>query len=425
MVIAFPRELSKRDIPVVDAVQETEDVLGMSDGPRILALAWGDALDEGSLSGMPWNMREALSRAGCQVVPAVVGSLQKTTMTTAKRIARRSGVLRNLRTGMQGMYENLCSSRVGKTMERHAVESARLADEAVQRHAPDAVFGPCMSRPIGFMETHAPIVYASDATASLLFDTYEIYRRRGSGWRKASIAFETAALARADWIALASERTRQSAIEDHHADPLRVSVVPMGANVSIPMGETISIPAKAPTTEDLRLLLVAADPERKRLGFCLKVVKELRRRGWKATLHYVGPFRSACQDDAVKWEGELRLGDVEDRKIHRSLLRETHLGILPSQAEMFGIAPVESAAFGRPSVVSDVGGLPTVVQDGVTGRVVPTQGSEVIWSDAIEAMVSRPDRYAEFSGSAHRRHEKELNWDAWGRSVRGLIEEVI
>ena len=92
---------------------------------------------------------------------------------------------------------------------------------------------------------------------------------------------------------------------------------------------------------------------------------------------------------------------------------------------MFGIAPVESAAFGRPSVVSDVGGLPTVVQDGVTGRVVPTQGSEVIWSDAIEAMVSRPDRYAEFSGSAHRRHEKELNWDAWGRSVRGLIEEVI
>ena len=92
---------------------------------------------------------------------------------------------------------------------------------------------------------------------------------------------------------------------------------------------------------------------------------------------------------------------------------------------MFGIAPVESSVFGRPSVVSDVGGLPTVVKDGVTGRVVPGNGSKEIWSDAIEAMVSRPERYAEFSKCAHQRHQEELNWDAWGRSVRGLIEEVV
>ena len=397
----------------------------MPDGPRIMVLAWSDALDEGGLSGMPWNMREALCRAGCEVIPVVIGSLQTATARKARRVARRSGLLREFRTGLQGAYENIFDSRVRRIMEKNAIESARLADEKVHQQSPDAVFGPCMSRPIGFMDTATPIVYASDATASLLLETYEVYQRRGSGWRDAAIAFETSALARADRIALASERTRQSAIDDHQADPDRVFVVPMGANFSIPDGESVEIPAAPPTTNDLSLLLVAADPERKRLDFCIEVAQELRRRGWNAKLNYVGPYRSICKEDVVEWAGELRLGDLEDRKIHLRLLRDSHVGILPSRAEMFGIAPVESAVFGRPSVVSDVGGLPTVVKDGVTGRVVPGQGSKEIWSDAVEAMIARPERYAEFSRCAHRRHEEELNWDAWGRSVRGLIEEVV
>ena len=398
----------------------------MTDGPRILVLGWEDALDESSLSGMPWNMREALARAGCSVDVVSVGILNKRAVPGIPwRAVRGSSLLRGIRVGIQGVYEDLRPSHVMRVMEKNAVETAKQADEAVRRCSPDVVFGPCMSRPIGFMETGTPIVYASDATATLLLDSYDTYRRRGSGWRDASLAFETAALARADRIVMASERTRRSAIEDHQADPDRVSVVPMGANVSIPEDQVVRIPADPPTEDDLKLLLVAADPERKRLGLCIKVARELRSRGWHATLNYVGPHRSTCSDEVVQWAGQLSLGNPEDRKIHHRLLRDSHVGILPSRAEMFGIAPVESAAFGRPSVVSDVGGLPTVVKDGVTGRLVPNGSPEKIWCDAIEAMICKPDRYAEFSRNAYRRHEEELNWSAWGQTVRGLIEQVL
>ena len=92
---------------------------------------------------------------------------------------------------------------------------------------------------------------------------------------------------------------------------------------------------------------------------------------------------------------------------------------------MFGIAPIESAVYGRPSVVSDSGGLPTVVLDGETGRVVPVDSPVEVWTDAILDLVESPERYAQVSTRSHRRYEEVLNWTAWGRTIRGLIEEVV
>ena len=91
---------------------------------------------------------------------------------------------------------------------------------------------------------------------------------------------------------------------------------------------------------------------------------------------------------------------------------------------MYGIAPIESAAFGRPSIVSAVGGLTTVVQDGVTGRCLPVDAAVSEWADAIEAMVVPADRYRAYSAAALSRFEDELNWGAWGRRVKRLIDET-
>jgi glycosyltransferase involved in cell wall biosynthesis len=92
---------------------------------------------------------------------------------------------------------------------------------------------------------------------------------------------------------------------------------------------------------------------------------------------------------------------------------------------MYGIAPIESAAYGRPAIVSDAGGLPTVVLDGQTGRVVPLQTPVPGWADAVEAAVSRPERYQSLSEQARRRYLEVLNWDVWGCSVRALAAQEI
>ena len=393
-------------------------------GPKVLVLAWDDESDPNSLSGMPWEMRQALERAGCHVVLGPIGNLHsvRSSVRESWRGWRR---LRRIRTLGRNTIEKVLP-RLGRgKLESLAISAARAADESVRRHAPDVVFGPAMSVPIGRMESKTPIVYASDATATLICQTYETFKSRGQGWKDMAIELETSALARADRTALATVAARRSAIEDHGADPERVRVVPFGANVHRGEGEQVDIPAPVPSRDDLRLLLTAADPERKRLNFCVEIVRELRRRGWMATLHFIGSKHPAVEAPEVEWAGKLRLGDEADQKIHRRLLRECHLGLLPSLAEMFGIAPIESAVYGRPSVVSDAGGLPTVVMDGETGRVVPVEAPASVWADAVLDLVQDPGRYARISTQVERRYEDVLNWDAWGRRVRGLIQEVV
>lgn len=394
------------------------------DGPRVGVLLWDDAHGPQAISGMPWNMRHALARAGCEIVPISVGRSGAAPIVGPAGVVGRWNIARRAAFSMRNAAETALGDRVRRHQERLARDSARTAERAARDLGVDAVFGPCMSRPLACFEGDRPVVYASDATAALLVTTYDRYRERGAGWRRAMLDLETRALARADRVALASERTTRSAIEDHGVDPAKVSIVPLGANVH-PGDEGVEGTPAPPDRGDLRLLLTASDPERKQLPLCIEVVQELGARGWNATLQYIGPDRLECRRPEVSWVGALSLKRPADTAIHRRLLRDCHLAILPSLAEMYGIAPIESAAFGRPAVVSDAGGLPTVVKDGETGRVVPLGTPVAGWADAVEAICACPTRYAAYSQAARARQAAVLNWDAWGRSVRGLIDAAV
>ena len=212
---------------------------------------------------------------------------------------------------------------------------------------------------------------------------------------------------------------------DHGADPSKVQVVPLGANL-VPDSEDASEIISTPVVGgELELVVVAADPERKRVGLCADVAEMLEERGWRTRLHYIGPRHAICNRSIVEWAGQLDHGVESDRRRHREILRRAHLAILPSVSEMYGIAPIESAAFGRPAVVSAVGGLTTVVEDGVTGRCLPVETPVSGWADAIESMIIPAERYRAYSAAALHRYRQELNWGAWGRRVRTLVEELI
>ncbi|MCP4069534.1 MAG: glycosyltransferase, partial [Phycisphaeraceae bacterium] len=187
-------------------------------------------------------------------------------------------------------------------------------------------------------------------------------------------------------------------------------VVPLGANL-VPESDVSLEEVSTPMAGgELELVVVAADPERKRVGLCAEVAEMLEERGWRTRLHYIGPRHAICDRRVVEWAGPLNHGVESDRRRHREILRRAHLALLPSVSEMYGIAPSESAAFGRPAVVSAVGGLTTVVEDGVTGRCLPAETPVPGWADAIESMIVPADRYRAYSAAALHRYQQELNW---------------
>ncbi|RPG19545.1 MAG: glycosyltransferase [Phycisphaera sp. TMED9] len=390
---------------------------------RIAFLRWND--DRALVSGMPWNMSEALVAAACDTENVLLDCTPEGLRRSPLPEMIRTAAIKRMMIPLLRSARTLVWDRTFESAMAEMRDFAKIASGKIRSGRFDVVVAVNMSGLVSRLETSLPVIYATDATASLANEVYPSFADRSRGQRDAAMRFETEAVDRADLVLVPSEYCRRSMCDDHGADRSKVHLVPLGANLVPEPGrepDEISVPTSG---EALELVVVAADPERKRVALCADVAEELERRGWRARLHYVGPRHAICDRSVVEWAGRLDHGLASDRAKHREILRRAHLAILPSISEMYGIAPIESASFGRPSIVSAVGGLTTVVEDGVSGRCLPVDTPVSGWADAIESMVGPPDRYRSYSAAALRRYQDELNWGAWGRRVKQLIGETI
>lgn len=384
-----------------------------------------DPLDQGAISGMPFAAARALERRGCVVVPLEAGSAQRASGSPLSA-QLKAWLKRTLPARMLEWPSRWRARRGGGVLHDAHVAASRVAERlAVARREAeiDAVVGMCVSVPLAFLETDLPIVYASDATARIVLTTYPRYARRPAAYRAECEECERRALLRASRVGLASEAAMRSAVSDYGVDPSRVHLLPLGSHV-VPEPAMVPI-IVPPTRDDVKLLLVASDPERKRLGFTVEIVRILRDRGIGAELLHIGAPDRALREPFVRTFGALRLSHAADRERHLGAVREAHLSILPSIGEAFGIAPAESALAGRPAIVSDAGGLPTVVRDGETGIVLSLCEPASAWADAIERLIGDPDRYRRLAVAARERAWREFTWDAWAESVEGMARAAI
>lgn len=377
-----------------------------------------DPADPVALSGMPHRMWRALVDAGAEVVPVHVPLPPK---TLASRLARSRGTFDGSVLGL----EHLAPAWSRRRTLRVALAMGREAQARLDALPADAVLACCVSWPLYGARVECPIVYFTDGTTSQVNATYQAFAKRCSGFHDACAEIERQVLCRAASIAVSSERAAASVRHDLGLVSADVHVVPMGATVvpsrPLPSVDGLSRPSRG----DLRLLIVASDPIRKRVDFALDTMLALRERGHSATLTIIGADTPRSRDCAdVNRLGRLRLGDPADLQRHREALAHAHFLLQPSSAELFGIAPCEAAHFGRPSIVSDVGGLPTAVLHGQTGLVLPLTAGPTDYADAIETLVDDPPRYARLSAQALARAQLQLTWSAWARRVLGLLSQA-
>ena len=102
------------------------------------------------------------------------------------------------------------------------------------------------------------------------------------------------------------------------------------------------------------------------------------------------------------------------------LLTHATLFVCPSVYEPLGIVNLEAMACETAVVASAVGGIPEVVADGVTGLLVPyapayPEGFEAALAEAVNSLVTDPDRAAGMGKAGRARADREFGWDAIAR----------
>ena len=400
---------------------------------RVGMITLWDAEDPTVMSGMPYHMMKAFEGSGVELVPLSPEKPEQRPSLCRSATKRVSKLLldsppgRKLRARVQLRRKRLRLLKEHAQAHVEVIAAARAASERINKQIVgenlDALYGVCMSTAIPGLETDLPIVYTSDGTAQLLFETYLDYAAHGEGYRKACIELENMAMARVDVAVFPSRRSLESAIEDHGLPRAKGRLLPFGANITIRTDQRLE--PDPPSRERLELVLVAADPVRKRLDFCIEITELLRSRGVHASLNFIGASTVRAEASPfVNSFGRLSMGEASDRVLHQDVLQRSHLMLLPSLGELFGIAPGEAAHFGRPSLVSDVGGLPTVVDHGRSGLVLPKDASAEDYADQITSLVDDSNRYRALSAGALERANSVLNWEAFAREMGLIMRDV-
>lgn len=388
-----------------------------------------DPDDPNRVSGMPYRMSKALREQGIRITPIIADRSPDTSRLA--RIYRRRVPDRTKRIAdtlfptqtQRALWARAArlTAAVHEQLEELTTDRARTKDRT-----PDLLFGVCVAIPLAQLETDLPIVYFSDATTPIINATYPIFSNRGPALLNTRIEIERAALTRVTRAAFASPAARDSAINDLGLPADLASVIPMGAHITPTDPSSINAPASPPSARDCRLLIVAADPQRKRVDLAVRATESLRRAGINATLNVIGPgTKLARKSHAVDLCKPLRLSNPEHAAEHRRRLHASHIQLLPSVGEAFGIAPTESAHFARPSIVSDTGGLPSVVRHDDTGLVIPVAQPHQTWANAIADLVNDPDRYRRYSSAALARARVEFTWSAWANKAIALMHQAV
>lgn len=397
---------------------------------RIGFISAGPIDNPNMLSGMPYHMSTALREQGIEIleIPST-SDAHRSKRTIRRYLAQRytreanDHFKRSLDVAAAPLTRALVL-RGSKSHSTHAQSNLnRLLESGAQL---DAVCGCNVSKALMELDTDLPIIYISDATAPMIIPNYPRLASRGRPYRDAICEVERTGVRKATATIFSTPMARESAIHDIGVAADHAHVVPMGSHVTPADPDAITAPAPAPTRDDCKLLIVAADAARKRVFLALQAAEILRSRGINAVLHVVGPGTEACKENpAANLIGRLKLSDPMDRVKHQALLRDCHLQLLPSLGEAFGIAVTESAHFARPAVVSGAGGLPYVIQHKKTGLVIDPEDGPEAWADAIESLIDNPEGYLAMSTAALNRARNEFTWNAWGASVAKIIRDTV
>ena len=254
------------------------------------------------------------------------------------------------------------------------------------------------------------------------------------GYRLSSFAEKTA-YENADGIIAVSGGMREDILRSYpKVDPARVHVVHNGIDVtawkpnpSTDVHERYGIDPHAPT-----VIFVGRITRQKGLPFLLRALATLDHgvqvilcAGAPDTPEIAAEVEQLVATLKSKREGVFLISEMLPRHELTQLLSHATTFVCPSVYEPLGIVNLEAMACGIPVVGTATGGIPEVIVDGETGILVPIDqvndatGAPVNpnkfvgdLSDALNEILSNPQRARAWGAAAQKRARDHFSWES-------------
>ena len=272
-----------------------------------------------------------------------------------------------------------------------------------------------------YLKTKKPIIYYTDATVHLMinyywFDCHPLSVKMAC-WLEKKACQEA-------WLNIrASSWATNSVINDCKCKPSNCVTLEFGANID----ESDIGPISPYTTGQLRILFSGVEWERKGGDIAVETVRLLREKGLDAILHIVGikELPHYCREyNYIVNYGFLDKNDAIDYQKYLDILKNSHIFLLPTQAECAGIVFSEASAFGIPSYTYATGGTENYVKNGVNGYTLSAKKVAIDFADQIFKDIVTGNMNNLHRGALHLYKEK-LSWSAWSLHFRKVIHSAV
>jgi glycosyltransferase involved in cell wall biosynthesis len=365
-----------------------------------------------ALSGVPYYMARALERNAGEVIYLGPDN------SLFSRLIEKAG-----------LAASRCTYAVfGKRLspDHNRLLSKRLAEvfrAAIQKSDCDVIFAALASTEIAFLKTDIPIVYVTDQNWADIVDYYpgstslfDIAKREGE-------IIEALALGSCKSLIYPSAWAANTAHMHYGIAKEKIHIVPYGANMEEVPPREAALHHKL--EHKVNLLWVGVDWIRKGGPVAFDCLNELRAKALDAHLTVCGCVPPpAYQSPHITVIPFLNKSNPADLKKLSQLYLDAHVFLFPTIAEALGVVLCESSAHGLPSLVRNTGGVAGAITDGENGFLLPPDAPGKDYAEKVLWMISHPLEYERMVQASRDMYEQKLNWDAWGRTLKPILEQV-
>ncbi len=262
-----------------------------------------------------------------------------------------------------------------------------------------------------YLKTSLPAVAYIDATLPLLMNYYWPIRTR---WvYRNGMKREKRGLDAVNLILTASDWARNSCINDFGQSPDKVHTLEFGANV-----DEVPIACSSWNGKDeLTIFFSGVDWKRKGAAVAIDTVKALNDKGLRARLLLAGIKEHSIpaiyrNRPYVDYLGFLNKNDEAQNRLYKLSIARAHLFLLPTRAECSATVFAEASSAGLPIFSYLTGGLANYVVEGVNGHLLSPGATALDFAEAILQTINNGQLSALAEGGKQLACQK-LSWSAW------------